>query len=368
MALPEYLTEQTEEAIRDRMLARVPTDVDKSEGSYIWDALAPAAYELFGSSLWAQEVLRRTFVSTTFGEYLDLRCEEHGLSRRPAVQATGEVKFTGLAGTLVPAGTRVATAADAVTNTKSEEFETVANATLNGAGETVAAVRAVEAGAGGNVATGTISLMVEPIAGVTGLTNLAGMTGGADVESDESLLDRFYVKVRSPGTSGNKSDYVQWALAVPGIGGAQVQPLWNGPGTVKVYVLNSDKRAPSAGKVTEVQNYIAPAAGLGEGRAPIGAVVTVTAAAEVAINVSVQLNLTAGATLSQVQQLISNGLRDYLKQIAFVDPVVRYTRIAAVLLDIPLIVDFSNLLINGSNGNVSLGLGQVAVLGTVNVS
>jgi uncharacterized phage protein gp47/JayE len=113
---PEYLTDQTEDSIRQRMLDSLPSDLDKTEGSYIWDAISPAAIELALAAIWAQEVLRRGFASTTFGNYLDLRCEEHGITRRPAAQATGQVKFTGIAGTLVPAGTRVATTADASTD------------------------------------------------------------------------------------------------------------------------------------------------------------------------------------------------------------------------------------------------------------
>jgi uncharacterized phage protein gp47/JayE len=91
------------------------------------------------------------------------------------------------------------------------------------------------------------------------------------------------------------------------------------------------------------------------------------AAVEVPINISVQLTLASGATLSAVKTLIQNGVAAYLKQLAFVDPLVRYTRIAAVLLDIPPIIDFSNLTVNGqSDTNIQINAGKVAVLGTVN--
>jgi uncharacterized phage protein gp47/JayE len=36
----------TYEKIMERMLARVPNNMDKREGSVMWDALAPAAKEL----------------------------------------------------------------------------------------------------------------------------------------------------------------------------------------------------------------------------------------------------------------------------------------------------------------------------------
>lgn len=368
MALPDYLTDITEETIRERMLAAVPADVDKSEGSYIWDALAPAASQLYIASLWAQEVLRRGFASSTFGTYLDLRCEERGLRRREAVRATGEVTMTGVPGTAVPAGTRVATPADAMTTTSSVEYETTEEMLLDGAGVAVIPIAAVEAGAGGNVPVGAIQLLVDALPGVTGVTNAAAITGGAEAESDASLLARYLVKVREPGTSGNKADYKQWALEVPGIGGVQVEPLWDGPGTVRVFLLDTDKRAPSQTLVDAVQDYVAPVDGQGEGKAPIGAAVAVEPAVEVPIDIEVDLTLASGATLQEVQQMFEAGVQSYLQQLAFADPLVRYTRIASILLDIPPIIDFSNLTVNEGEENIEMALGEVAVLGTVTLN
>lgn len=363
--LPDYLNEQTEQAIRERMLGRIPADIDKAEGSYIWDAISPVAWELYTASIWAQDVLSRGFASTTFGAYLDLRCEEHGLTRRPASKATGTVRFTGTAGTSVAAGVRVSTAADPATNSASVEFETTEAVVLDGSGQAVAAMSAVEPGASGNVVAGSVILAVYALPGVTAITNTAAASGGADVESDESLLERYYVKVRSPGASGNRSDYRLWALEVSGVGAAYVQPLWNGPGTVRVFVADTEKRAPSSGLVTAVQQYIAPASGTGDGKAPIGATVTVAAATEVPINVVASLTLASGATVSGVRTLFENEMRDYLKLLAFADPIVRYSRVASLLLDIPGIVDFSGLTVNGGGANVQMTTGQVAVLGTV---
>lgn len=368
-ALPDYLTEQQEDSIRARMLARIPADVDKTEGSYIWDALAPAAFELYQSAEWAQEVLRRGFAATTFGAYLDLRCGEHGVERRPAERATGSVTFSGAAGIAVPAGTRVATAADAVTSTPSVEFETLAAATLGGTGQAEVLVTAVEPGVSGNIAAGAIAVLVEAVPGVTGITNTAAIAGGADIESDESLLERYLLKVRNPGTSGNRADYFQWALAVDGVGGAQVHPLWNGPGTVKVYLLDKAKRAASAALVAAVQADIAPGAvGAGAGKAPIGASVTISAATEVPIGISVKLTLRSGWTLAQATSGIRDALTEYLQTLAFTDNVVRYSRVNSLLLDVPAIVDLSNLTVNGGVANVTVSIGQVAVPGTVNAS
>ncbi|AWB45316.1 Baseplate J family protein [Paenibacillus sp. CAA11] len=367
--LPIYLQEQTEEQIMQRMLARIPSDIDKSEGSFIWDAAAPAAFMLSEAALWAQQVLERGFAETAYGEYLDLRAAEHGLTRRAAVSASGQVLFTGTAGRVVPAGTLVATPADELSGEPSAEYETTAAVTLDESGSGSAPIRAVIPGRSGNVPAGTITVIASPVSGVTAVTNPAETRGGTDTEADEALLERYYAKVRHAGTSGNKAQYMQWASEVPGVGGVQVQPLWKGPGTVGIYLLDAEKRAAAADIVAAAQQAIDPTQdGQGEGLAPAGAVVHLMPAEEVPVNVSVRLTLASGAVLADVRSLIEKGVRAYLKQLAFADPLVRTTRIAAVLLDIPPIIDFSELTVNGlADTNLEVGTGQVAVLGKVDV-
>lgn len=380
--LPLYLQDQTEENIMNRMLNKVPSDIDKSEGSFIWDAQAPVAFMLSEAALWAQELLRRGFASTAANDNpeirsaeLDLRVAEHGLTRREAVASSGSVVFTGKPGITVPEGIYVATLADEGSGEPSVEYVTTTRVTLSESGTGTAPIRAVTPGKNGNVPPGVIQLMMTSVSGVTSVTNAESTRSGTDTETDQSLLERFYTKVRSQGTSGNKAQYMQWANEIPGVGGVEVVPLWRGPGTVGLYLLDTDKRAASQDIVDTVQQHMDPSQdGQGEGVAPAGPVITVMPAAEVEIHISVkvQRTLEQPSTLEEIRELIEEGVRTYLKQIAFnrKDPLVRYTRIAAVLLDIPIIVDYSDLTINGSTGqqNIEIGSGQVAVLGTVSVS
>ncbi|RAR41952.1 baseplate J/gp47 family protein [Paenibacillus sp. MDMC362] len=380
--LPLYLLDQTEENIMNRMLNKVPSDIDKSEGSFIWDAQAPVAFMLSEAALWAQELLRRGFASTVASDHpdirsaeLDLRTAEHGITRREAVASSGSVAFTGKPGTTVPAGTYVATPADEGSGESSVEYVTTSGVTLGDLGTGAAPIRAVTPGSNGNVPAGVIQLMMTSVSGVTSVTNPEPTRSGTDTESDQSLLERFYAKVRSQGTSGNKAQYMQWANEIAGVGGVEVAPLWKGPGTVGLYLIDTDKRAASQDIVNAVQQYIDPSQdGQGEGVAPAGPVITVMPAAEVAIEISVKVQRTQEqpSTMEEIRKLIEDGVRTYLQQIAFnrKDPLVRYTRIAAVLLDIPIIVDYSDLTINGhtEQQNIEIGSGQVAVLGTVSVS
>lgn len=380
--LPLYLLDQTEENIMNRMLNKVPLDIDKSEGSFIWDAQAPVAFMLSEAALWAQELLRRGFASTVASDHpdirsaeLDLRTAEHGITRREAVASSGSVLFTGKPGTTVPAGTYVATPADEGSGESSVEYVTTSGITLSDLGTGTAPIRAVTPGSNGNVPAGVIQLMMTSVSGVTSVTNPEPTRSGTNTESDQSLLERFYAKVRSQGTSGNKAQYMQWANEIAGVGGVEVAPLWKGPGTVGLYLIDTDKRAASQDIVDAVQQYIDPSQdGQGEGVAPAGPVITVMPAAEVAIDISVKVQRTQEqpSTMEEIRKLIEDGVRTYLQQIAFnrKDPLVRYTRIAAVLLDIPIIVDYSDLTINGhtEQQNIEIGSGQVAVLGTVSVS
>ncbi|MEC0257650.1 baseplate J/gp47 family protein [Paenibacillus lautus] len=380
--LPLYLLDLTEENIMNRMLNKVPSDIDKSEGSFIWDAQAPVAFMLSEAALWAQELLRRGFASTVASDHpdirsaeLDLRTAEHGITRREAVASSGSVLFTGKPGTTVPAGTYVATPADEDSGESSVEYITTSGVTLSDLGTGTAPIRAVTPGSNGNVPAGVIQLMMTSVSGVTSVTNPEPTRSGTDTESDQSLLERFYAKVRSQGTSGNKAQYMQWANEIAGVGGVEVAPLWKGPGTVGLYLIDTDKRAASQDIVDAVQQHIDPSQdGQGEGVAPAGPVITVMPAAEVAIDISVKVQRTQEqpSTMEEIRKLIEDGVRTYLQQIAFnrKDPLVRYTRIAAVLLDIPIIVDYSDLTINGhtEQQNIEIGSGQVAVLGTVSVS
>ncbi|GAA0137756.1 baseplate J/gp47 family protein [Paenibacillus sp. YSY-4.3] len=368
--LPVYLQEQTEEQIMQRMLNRVPDDIDKSEGSFIWDAQAPVAFMLSEAALRARQVLEWGFASSSYGPYLDMRAAEHGVARRAATAAAGQVQFTGTPGTTVPAGTLVATPADEITGEASIEYATTAAVTLGETGVELVNVRAVEPGRNGTVPAGVITVMSASVNGIVAVTNLEETRGGTDVESDESLLERFLNQVRSQGTSGNKAQYMKWAGEVPGVGGVQVHPLWNGAGTVGIYLLDTDKRAANEDIVAAAQQYIDPTQdGQGEGMAPAGPIVTVMAAEEVPVNVSVKLTLADGATLPEVKALIEKGVRAYLKQLAFADPLVRVTRIASVLLDIPPIIDYAMLTVNGNaETNIQIQPGQVAVLGAVEVN
>jgi uncharacterized phage protein gp47/JayE len=347
---------QTKDAVLQRMLDATPTEIDKRQGSITFDLLSPAAIELAHVYIELDNILTFGFAGPDQpSEFLDLRCREMGLSRRAGVRSAGEVTFKGKDETVIPLGTEVLTEGENPIYFVTKEEGIISN------GEVTIPAEAKEEGKNGNVGAGAVKLTTGNITGVVSVTNKEIFVNGADIESDKSLLQRYYDRLRRPATSGNVWHYRQWALEVPGIGDVKVYPVWNGNGTVKVTVLSDDKRAPIPSLVAEVVDHI-------EKNRPVGAQVTVVPAVELPIHISAKLVLTNGAVMSEVKSSFLEGLTEYFAELAFKDSIVRYTRIVSILLNVSSIVDFSDLTINGKTGNIQIPDGQVAVAGTVNFS
>ncbi|MEV5028494.1 baseplate J/gp47 family protein [Paenibacillus sp. LPE1-1-1.1] len=343
---------QTKAAILQRMLDASPADIDKRAGAPTYDLLSPAAIELALAYIELDNVLNFGFVDTTYGAYLDSAASEYGVTRKAAAKSIGALTFSGANGTVIPIGTRAVTS-----GSEPVYFVTTTAGTVSGGSVTVAA-EASEAGESGNVSIGAVNLVVGNLVGVVTVANAFNFVGGADTETDDALRGRILERAQRPATSGNAAQYRQWALEVTGVSDAKVYPIWSGAGTVKVVLLDADKTAPDSAVVTAATTYI-------ESVRPIGATVTVVGATEVAINVSVDVTLASGATLAGVRTEIENGVRAYLKTLAFTDATVRYTQIANVILDAAGVVDYTTLTVNSGTSNIVIADGSVAVLGTV---
>ena len=77
----------TFDSIMEDMLARVPSNMDKREGSVIWDALAPCAVELQNIYIALNTVLNETFADTANLYYLSKRAAERGIAQKLATKA-----------------------------------------------------------------------------------------------------------------------------------------------------------------------------------------------------------------------------------------------------------------------------------------
>lgn len=328
----------SKEAILTRLLDRVSDVYDKTEGSFHYDFMSANASEFEILFERAAEVLRLAFARTTKGIYLAYRTEEHGVIKKEAEAATGVLTITGDPGAVISASSLFATPGG-------REFTTDTEATISAGGTVAATITAKVKGTAGNVPAERITVIPISIPGVTEVINAEPMTGGVNEESDEALLDRYLDKVLHPATSGNAFHYQQWAKEVSGVGDAKPYPLWAGNGTVKVCIVNDEKRPADAQIVTNTAEYI-------EEHRPIGATVTVGSAAGLGIDVMATVILDTGATLAGVQTLFEAALAEYLASIVFKQNFVSFAKIGGILLGIPGIVDYSGLAVNGGTVNV----------------
>ena len=77
----------TYEDILQRMLDKVPNNIDKREGSIVFDALASAAIELQNAYIAIDTILDETFADTASREYLIRRANERGITPKAASNA-----------------------------------------------------------------------------------------------------------------------------------------------------------------------------------------------------------------------------------------------------------------------------------------
>jgi uncharacterized phage protein gp47/JayE len=189
----------------------------------------------------------------TATDYLARFMAIYGLTPQGAIAAAGNVVFTGIASTPIPAGTLVQASGGA-------QYATVAAATLVGAGTATVGVVATTGGSNTNQAGSTPLTMPLAIPGVDGNPSFDanGATGGADSESQASQRQRLLARIQQPPQGGAPNDYVQWARSIAGVTRAWCLPLMNGPGTVGVTFMMDGRSnpIPLSADVTAVQNYI----------------------------------------------------------------------------------------------------------------
>jgi uncharacterized phage protein gp47/JayE len=161
--------------------------------------------------------------------------------QKGATGASGGAAFQGTPGKLLPALTPIVRG-------DGRTYQTIADATVDGTGNVSVSCTDTATGAAGNCDANTVLSLGTAIPGIqsTGIASTA-FTGGADVETQEDFSARVIAAYQEPVQGGDKSDYVTWALAVPGVTRAWCRPNGFGAGTVVVYAMLDDAEASHGG-------------------------------------------------------------------------------------------------------------------------
>ncbi|PDZ49724.1 hypothetical protein CON07_19835 [Bacillus sp. AFS094611] len=375
MSIPAWWNE-SEEDIMKRLLSKIDKKWDKRQGGFIYDVLKPIAIE--------RKVGREEFMKwhqSNFAQYatgieLDIVvADKTPLTRYPARKARGTVIVEGNAGTKLIKGATYISIRYELEN-KIVEYKQLAEAVIGADGIAKVEVECVTPGIIGNTAIGTIDLG-ESIFGVSSVRNPEKITGGEEAESDEDLRSRYFAYLRESSNSGNIGDYIRWSLSVKSVGGVLVFPIANGKGTVKIMLCDYSFLPAPPELTQQVQQVLNPTIEMGDGKAPVGASVSVVPAIPVKINITVKVTQ-GGNTIENKQKLIKEAT-EYLKEcnkaywrddasrqsILKESYVVNYLKLGAVVVDVFKPLRVNEMVLNGLQKDVVLTSGQIAVIGEV---
>lgn len=356
---------QTEDVILKRMLNRVSSDIDKREGSIIYDASMPAAIEFMLLYATLDYFLQNTFGDTAEREYLIEIAKERGLTPYEASYAEGNAVFTP-EDIIVPVGTRFSY----------DEVNYVVISTAAG----TARLQCETAGTAGNMPAGSI-VPIDYVAGLKTAYWEGYLIPGEDEEDTESFRERYLASFNSQAYGGNIADYKEKVNAISGVGGVKVYPVWNGGGTVKIVFMTSEYEPPEDEFIDEVQTALDPTQnqGIGIGIAPIGHTVTVEGAKNSSIDIGLHITFDNGS-FSDYEATIESTIDDYFKELnsTWEDTqrvsadvyensglIVRISQIESRILDISGVSDISHTTLNGEEENLQLGVDELATRGEI---
>lgn len=334
--------------ILGQMLDRVPNDVDKREGSIIYDALAPTAMELAETYSNMDVLLLRTYAATADGADLDKRVEESGVFRKQASAAIRRGVFTDREGLpfKVPKDSRFQV--DGLVFTVQDEIE-LGNYRL----------LAMVPGAIGNQVFGEM-VPLEDLNGLGAATLTDVLIPGEDDESDESLYEKYQDHINDVAFGGNRADYKQKVLGLQGVGGVQLFRAPRGGGTSGVRIIDSEFNVPSPELIAYVQEKMDPEVNSGDGfgLAPIGHTVLVSPVEDVPVTFSAELSL-SDLSIGQVEPLIEAVIEEYLLELRKMwnrglPLTVRLSQMESRILDIEGVEDIFNATLNGALNNLVL--------------
>jgi uncharacterized phage protein gp47/JayE len=157
--------------------------------------------------------------------------------RKAANFASGTALLTGIALTPVAAGTLYTVQV----GSKTVAVQTTQAVTLGGA-PTLAPIAALTPGQT-LLGAGAVLNLASVVPGLSGTAAIAAFSDGAPEETDDQLRVRVLDRIREPPMGGDAFDYVEWALAFPGVTRAWCAPQEMGIGTVTVRFMMDDANA-----------------------------------------------------------------------------------------------------------------------------
>lgn len=363
-----YSEDNTFEKIMERALNNDRLiNVDKREGSIIYDAIAPMALELANLYALLDIMDEQSTLLTATGANLDRKCYDYGIARTGATKALRIASFKKykvdsngqyvldengkkiLVDMAVDEGARFATPTDSTIT-----YIYVGMRSGN------PIVQCEQDGSTGNRPVGTI-LPLTPIAGLAVAEITGTLVPAEDTEIDEALRARTINHVNYSAFGGNIPDYIEKTNAIEGVGETKVFPAWRNNGSVLLSIVDADKEPVSTEFVRYVKGIIDPDdnSGGGTGTAPIGHYVTVTTPVRFSINVEIDV-MVEGNDVDSVYFEVKQIIDEYIVEIRKMWSqdttlyILRARIIERILAGIPRIINITEVLLNGVDEDITL--------------
>ena len=325
-----------------------------SEGCDSAVRLYALAAELQSLLMQADWVLDQSFPQTAQGMYLDYHAETRGITRGAAEKAAGVIRFAAAdkvtAACPIEKGTVCMTA-------EGVRFETTEDATIAvGSQWADVPAQAVEAGAGGNVIAGTVTLLSAMPVGVVQCTNPTAFSGGCDAESDEALRRRVLASYQRLPNGANAAYYEQEAMRYPGVAAAKAVGRARGIGTVNV-VIATHAGVPDAALLAAVETDL-------QKKREIAVDVKVLAPAVETVAVTAALKAAPGYTFAEAKAGAQSAL-EALFTGGLLGKSVTTARLLTLLCGVEGV---ENVHLTAPAADVAVGSTELPMLGTVTIS
>ena len=325
-----------------------------SEGCDSAVRLYALAAELQSLLMQADWVLDQSFPQTAQGTYLDYHAETRGITRGAAEKAAGVIRFAAAdkvtAACPIEKGTVCMTA-------EGVRFETTEDAAIAVGSQWVdVPAQAVEAGAGGNVIAGTVTLLSAMPVGVVQCTNPAAFSGGCDAESDEALRGRVLASYQRLPNGANAAYYEQEAMRYPGVAAAKAVGRARGIGTVNV-VIATHAGVPDAALLAAVETDL-------QKKREIAVDVKVLAPTVETVAVTAALKAAPGYTFAEVKA----GAQSALEALFTGELLGKSVTTARLLTLLCGVEGVENVHLTAPAADVAVGSTELPMLGTVTLS
>ena len=347
----------TFDVLLKRMLDRVSNSLDKREGSIIYDATAPAANELQNAYINLDIMIDEAYADTASRYYLIKRAAERGLLPYSATKAIVKGEFN----IDVPIGARFSL----------EDFNYIVREKVS---QGVFQLECEQEGTKPNSYLGTL-IPIEYIEGLTKAVITEILIPGEDEEDTEHFRQRYFDSLDSQAFGGNQRDYKEKTEAIAGVGSVKVYPVWNGGGTIKLVITNSENKKPTPTLVEQVQTAIDPVQNQGQGLgiAPIGHVVTVQGVMETAVNITTNITYQEDWNWFAIEGYVNAAIDRYFADLnaQWADEehiIVRISQIESALLGVTGVLDIAGTALNGAEQNLVIDSDSIPVRGTVSAT